>query len=249
VLENDFKLARISAVECLGRIANKDSTERLLARLSLEDFGTQAYIVRALGDIRDPRALPVLAARLIEVKAMDQSVPERGGSRGDPPTPALMQATLEAAIADIGSEANAVADDGDRSWLRPRDNRSPAGQEWTEVSPLRVRAVPSWHAQEAKRLLGGTSSRKLITQDAERLELAGPTSLGRRSAYLIRAVSNARTRREFTVLASGSRVVIQHNSFAAHATFQKDAVVVFLDNAPSTVFVETSVLPKPDALR
>jgi hypothetical protein len=242
MLQHRFKQARISALECIGRIGSSDSTLRVLARLPVEDFGTQWYVVQALGSIKDPKALPALEARLVEVKAMTP-VPYRGGSRGDPPTPALMQAALEEAIENIRSDVLAGADDGDGSWLHSRGSSQRAG--WASLSPVRMEGVSSWHLAEAIHLLDQVSFHKLTGQDAEHLDMGNATRAGR-SAYLVRAVSNARTRREFTVLTNGSAIVVQQNSFARRTTFQPDAVVVFLDEAPSDVFVEASVTQKPD---
>src|SRR5262249_35677157 len=105
-----------------------------------------------------------------------------------------------------------------------------------------------WNVDDAVGLLGEASFHKLTAQDVERFNLDPPSRAGR-SAYLVRAVSNVRTRREFTVLTDGNAVVIQHNSFARRTTLQRDAVVVFLDKDPSDVFVEANVAEKPDISR
>jgi hypothetical protein len=246
LLDHEDKLARMSAIECIARVGNPDSTELLLARLAREDFAAQRSLVKALGAIKDPKALPALEARLLEVKAMAPE-PYRGGSRGDPPTPAEMQLELEEAIENIRSDAIADADAGDASWLHSRAGSQHSNAEWTALSPVRVEGV-WWNIEEAVGSLDQAAFRKLTQQDVDRMSLDPPTRAGR-SAYLIRAVSNARTHRDFTVLSNGSAIVVQHNSFARRTNFQKDVVVVFLDRPPTEVFVEATVAAKPDISR
>jgi HEAT repeat protein len=101
VLSHRFLLARMSAIECIGAIGSNDSTQILLAKLPSEEPAAQLQIIDALGKIKDSRALPALEAQLVAVKAMDHSVPNKGGVRGSVPHPDLMQFILKRAIESI----------------------------------------------------------------------------------------------------------------------------------------------------
>lgn len=103
VVSHDFLLARISAVEVLGRIRSSSSTPLLIERLKSEDSAVRYYIVAALGEIGDRSALPALEGYLEEVRRMDHSSPHMGRARGDPPHPQLLQEAIERAISNIKS--------------------------------------------------------------------------------------------------------------------------------------------------
>lgn len=101
VLAHEFLLARISAVEALGRIRSTDSVGKLLERLKMEDAAVRYYIVASLGEIGSKQALPALEAYLSEVRAMDMGSPHLGRARGTPPHPRVMKEAIERAIEDI----------------------------------------------------------------------------------------------------------------------------------------------------
>lgn len=101
MLALDFLLARINAVEALGKIRSTDSVAKLLERLKVEDPAVRYYIVASLGGIGAKQALPVLEAYLTEVRAMDMSSQHMGRARGTPPHPKLMKEAIERAIEEI----------------------------------------------------------------------------------------------------------------------------------------------------
>jgi HEAT repeat protein len=103
VLDHEFLLARMSAIEVIGMIGSSESTRFLVERLSDEEPAAKWQIVKALGRIGDLRALPALEEFRQEVKRMDHSVPNKGGVRSSDPHPSSLEAVIEESIAAIES--------------------------------------------------------------------------------------------------------------------------------------------------
>ncbi|MDH3750954.1 MAG: HEAT repeat domain-containing protein [Gammaproteobacteria bacterium] len=103
VLDHEYLLARMSAIEVIGVIGSSESTKFLLERLSDEEPAAKWQIARALGRIGDVRALPALKQFQQAVQLMDHSVPNKGGVRGSDPHPESLEAVAEEAIAMIES--------------------------------------------------------------------------------------------------------------------------------------------------
>ena len=101
VLEHEFLLARMSAIEVIGNIGNAESTHVLLEMFPDEEPAARWEIVNALGKIGDVRALPALKQFQQEVQLMDHSVPNRGGVRGSDPHPESFDFIVEESIAKI----------------------------------------------------------------------------------------------------------------------------------------------------
>lgn len=103
VLDHEYLLARMSAIELIGVIGSSESTTFLLERLFVEEPAAKWQIARALGKIGDVRALPALRQFQREVQLMDHSVPNKGGVRGSDPHPKSLEAVVEESIAMIES--------------------------------------------------------------------------------------------------------------------------------------------------
>jgi HEAT repeat protein len=101
LLSHQFILARIGAVEALGQLQSRSSTELLIQKLKAEDPAVRYHIIDALRKIKDRKALPVLEGYLREVRKMDHNSGSKARARGTPPHPALMQEALERAIVEI----------------------------------------------------------------------------------------------------------------------------------------------------
>ena len=100
-MSHQFILARIGAVEALGQLQSRSSTELLTQKLKAEDPAVRYYIIDALRKIKDRKALPALEGYLREVRQMDHNSSGKARARGTPPHPALLQEALERAIVEI----------------------------------------------------------------------------------------------------------------------------------------------------
>jgi HEAT repeat protein len=101
LLDSSNLSVRMSAIEAIGKIQAEESAATLISRFYREEPAAKLQIIQALGLIRSQKALPLLEGYLKEVKAMDHSVPNKGGVRGSVPHPSAMQAVLEEAISSI----------------------------------------------------------------------------------------------------------------------------------------------------
>lgn len=104
VLQNPNLLARMSAIETIGKIKSKDSVGVILPIFKEEEPAAQLQIIQALGEIGSVEVLPFLYDYLEEVKAMDHNQPRKGGVRGTPPHPEVIQIVVEKAIEAIKNE-------------------------------------------------------------------------------------------------------------------------------------------------
>lgn len=102
LLEDDSDLVRISAIEALATARSSRAVGPLLELLPTSRPGIQQSIVSTLGELRDPRALDALRHLRLNVAAMDQDKPDRGGVRGSDPPPSRLLAGIDEAIRAIG---------------------------------------------------------------------------------------------------------------------------------------------------
>ncbi|MFY3383066.1 HEAT repeat domain-containing protein [Paracidovorax sp. MALMAid1276] len=105
LLTHDFLLARISAIEALGRIHSTGSVPLLAGRLQSEDPAVQFHIVHVLGTLRSRQALPALEALEAEVRTKDMSSPHFDRARGTPAHPKLMLEAIALAMQQIQGKA------------------------------------------------------------------------------------------------------------------------------------------------
>jgi HEAT repeat protein len=100
-LDRNELLVRMSAIEAIGKVRSAPSVDVLVKHLPQQEPAAQLSLYMALGDIGDPRALPVLRQALSDAQAMDHGIPNLGRSRGDPPHPDLLQGQIQDAIKRI----------------------------------------------------------------------------------------------------------------------------------------------------
>ena len=98
VLKHDFLLARLSAIEAIGKIKSPTSVPMLMDLFDSSSSGQKARIITALGNIDDDRSLPLLESYLDAILKMDRSVPNKGGTRGVDLHPDALQVITEEAI-------------------------------------------------------------------------------------------------------------------------------------------------------
>lgn len=98
VLDHDFLLARISSIEAIGSIKSPGSLPVLIGFFKRAGSGEKARIISGLGNIGDKKSLPLLEQYLDEVKEMNHSVPNKGGTRGSDLHPDALQVITEEAI-------------------------------------------------------------------------------------------------------------------------------------------------------
>lgn len=94
-------LVRMSAVEVLGKIHSKSALPILLRNFEQEAPAVKYEIIKALGQIGETEAIPLLRGYQIEVEAMDHSVPRKGGVRGSAPHPDVLASAIEDAISAL----------------------------------------------------------------------------------------------------------------------------------------------------
>mgnify|MGYP005667003211 CR=1 FL=1 len=104
LLEHDFDLVQISAIEAIGQIGSKDSVNFLLEGFESASSGKQGRIVQSLGKIGSADTLPFLEKYLQKIIDMDHSAPNKGGMRGSNLHPDTLQEITEKAIQKIKSK-------------------------------------------------------------------------------------------------------------------------------------------------
>ena len=101
LLHHKFLLARLSAIEAIGKIGSETSLDKLIEIFDASSTGQKARIISALGEIGSSKALPLLNQYLLEINKMDFSVPNKGGGRGVDFHPEVLKAITEEAILAI----------------------------------------------------------------------------------------------------------------------------------------------------
>lgn len=97
-------LVKMSAVDALGAIGGSKSERLLLDVFDDNELSVKAQIVLALSKVGSAESLPALKSFLLEIRKMDYSVPRKGGVRGTPPHPAVLEHITLEAIKSVSGE-------------------------------------------------------------------------------------------------------------------------------------------------
>jgi len=101
-LNHEFLLARMSAIEAIGNIGSKSSTDPLIQKFKVSEFSSEkAQIAIAFGKIKDENSLIYLLEYLEEINLMDNNQPNKGGVRGRELHPSSLKYITEEAISSI----------------------------------------------------------------------------------------------------------------------------------------------------